>query len=300
LRGHLLCIPCTVRTAFDIAVRSTEDPSLRYRVLLETLRWLSGIEDVSSYTPAELHTKVCRIARRVTGNPDPFRDVKELSNRVAMRVVSQLYERINRLDSVEEKFRLAVLGSICGNTIDFEVEGYKPSLESLEVSLLRCLDGSFAVDDSGRLLRLLSEGGKVLYLLDNAGEIVFDKVLIELIVEHFDVDLWAVVKDGPVLNDATERDAVQVGLTEIPNVNVITTGNDHIGLKMEGTSDVFRSLLKEADLVIAKGQGYFESIPEVDHGIRSPICFVLRTKCKLVAEELNAPLQSNVVWIKEK
>lgn len=295
MRGRLLCIPCTVRTAYDVARRSSMNDNVRFEVVMEVLRWLSSVKRISDYTPAELHTRVCRIAREITGNKDPFKDVKDLSNEVAMKVVSLLNRRIEETKSFRCAFRLAVLGTICGNTLDFEVEGYKPSLQDLEKILLRCLNGSFYIDEIDVLMKLLSRSRKVMYLLDNAGEIVFDKVLIELILKHFSVELWAIVKEGPVLNDATMIDAVQVGLTDI--VNVTTTGNDHIGLNMEETSDNFRLLLKEADLIIAKGQGYFESIPEVKCSISAPVCYILRTKCRLVAEALGAPLQENIVKI---
>jgi len=295
VRGHLLCVPCTVRTAYDVAVRSTRDEELREKVVMEVVRWLSSLRRVEQITPAELHTEVCRIARRITGNTDPFRPVKQLSNRVAMRVLPTVRRRIEASGSFEEAFRIAVMGAICGNTIDFEVEGYKPSMRCLERSLLRCLGETLSIDDIEVLTRLLSKSRRVLYLLDNAGEIAFDRLLIELIVERYPLKLWAVVKEGPILNDATVEDALQVDLTSI--VEVVTTGNDHIGLKMEGTSERFRALLKEADLIIAKGQGYYESIPEVEPAISTPICYILRAKCSLVAESLGVHLQGNVVKV---
>ena len=295
MRGQLLCIPCTVRTAYDVAVRSTRDRDLQVEVVMDAVRWLSNIRNIGDLTPAELHTEICRIARRITGNPDPFRPVKDLSNRVAMEVLPALREKIEFSEDLEEAFRMAIMGAICGNTMDFEVEGYRPSMEHLEHSLLNCLGGTLSIDDTEGLMRLLSKSRQVLYLLDNAGEIAFDKLLIGLIVENYPLKLWAVVKEGPILNDAIMEDALQVGLTSI--VEVVTTGNDHIGLKMEGTSEKFRALLKEADLIIAKGQGYYESIPEVEPPISAPICYILRAKCSLVAEALGVPLQGNVVKV---
>lgn len=295
MRGRPLCIPCTVRTAYDVAARATSDEELQAEAVMEAVRWLSEIKRIGDYTPAELHTHIYRIAKRVTGNPDPFHPVKRLSNRVAMGILPTLKERIGSCGNFEEAFHLALMGAICGNTIDFEVEGYKPSMGLLERSIARCLGGTFSIDDAGVLMDLLSRSRRVIYLLDNAGEIAFDRLLIEIILERYSPDLWAVVKEGPILNDATMEDAVEVGLTEV--VNVVTTGNDHIGLRMEGTSEMFRSLLEGADLIIAKGQGYYESIPEVQPPIQKPICYVLRAKCILVAEALGVPLQGNVVKV---
>jgi len=293
LRGNLLCVPCTVRAAYDVALRSTRDENLQGEVVMEVVRWLSTIRRIDRFTPAELHTEVCRIARRVTGNPDPFRPVKVLSNRVAMKVLPTVRRMIEDSESFEEAFRKAVMAAICGNTIDFEVEGYKPSMSLLDRSLIECLGGTLSIDDTEKLMSLLSKSRRVLYLLDNAGEIAFDRLLIELIVDRYPLKLWAVVKEGPVLNDATMEDAEEVGLTSV--VEVVTTGNDYVGLKMEGTSERFRTLLEEADLIIAKGQGYYESIPEVEPAISTPVCYILRVKCRLVAESIGAPLQGNVV-----
>lgn len=294
MKGQLLCLPCTVRAAYDIAKKATNNEELQKEIVFETARFLAESPDVLEGTPAALHTYVFRLAQVITGNRDPFRHLKKVSNEIAMRVIPALERECNQRD-FKEAFRLAALGTICGNTIDFEVEGHRFSLDDLESSLLTCLAGDLMVDDIPKLVDVLSKSREVLYLLDNAGEIVLDKFFIKLIAENYPVKVWAAVKSWPILNDATMEDARQVKLEEV--AEVITTGNDHVGLKLDESSEEFLRHLHSADIIIAKGQGYYESITEVEHLLPKPIAYILRAKCTSVAETLGVPHHGNVVKI---
>jgi len=294
MKSQLLCIPCTVRTAYDIAVKATEDRDLQRKIVHETLRWLAEKRDITEETPPRLHTYVQRLAREITGNDDPFRELKWKSNEIALKVMHVL-ERRCRKRRFEDAFRLAVLGTICGNTIDFEVEGHRFSMSELENNLLKCLDGNLAIDDTSKLMDLLSKSKRILYLLDNSGEIVFDQFLMRMIKEKYPVEIFAAVKSGPILNDATLNDAEQIGLGKV--AEVITTGNDHIGINLDESSEEFLQCLREADLIIAKGQGNYESITDIEHLFSKPIVYVLRAKCILVAESLGVQQYGNVVRI---
>ena len=212
-----------------------------------------------------------------------------------MRVIPVLEEEYSGRKSSKEAFRLAVLGTICGNTIDFEVEGHRFSMGDLESSLLKCVGGDLAIDHTHRLMDVLSRSRRVLYLLDNAGEVVFDKFLIKVIVENYPVRVWAAVKSGPILNDVTIEDAREVKLEEV--AEVITAGNDHVGLKLDESSEEFRGKLHGSDLIIAKGQGYYESATEVEHLLPQPTAYILRAKCISVAEILGVPQHGNVIQV---
>ncbi len=294
MKGDLLCLPCTVRTAYDIAVKATSDKEAQSKLVYETIKWLANDPNVLNGTPAAFHTYVQRLAKKITGNPDPFRELKKTSNEIALRAVKALENECKHLE-FKESFRLAALGSICGNTIDFEVEGHRFSMNELEASLCACLKGELAIDDTSSLITALSKARKVVYLLDNAGEIVFDKFLIRKIIENFPVKVIAVVKEGPILNDATMEDAEQVGLREV--AEVITTGNDHIGFELEESSEELLTHIRTADLVIAKGQGNYESITEVENVFTKPFVYILRAKCSLVADKLGVPRNANVVKV---
>ncbi|MBS7614836.1 DUF89 family protein [Candidatus Bathyarchaeota archaeon] len=294
MKGALLCLPCTVRTAYDIAVKATSDKEVQSKLVYETIKWLADDPNVLNDTPAAFHTYVQRLAKKITGNPDPFRELKKASNEIALRAVKVLEKECGRL-GFKDSFRLAALGSICGNTIDFEVEEHRFSMNELEASLCACLKGDLAIDGMPNLIKALSKARKVVYLLDNAGEIVFDKFFIGRIIENFPVKVIAVVKEGPILNDATMEDAGQVGLREV--AEVITTGNDHIGFDLEESSEELLTHIRTADLVIAKGQGNYESITEVENVFPKPIVYILRAKCSLVADKLGVPRNANIVKV---
>ena len=294
MKAQLLCIPCTVRAAYDIAVKSTVDEALRRKIIYETLRWLAEKYDLTEITPPRLHTYVQRMARRITGNADPFRELKRKSNMIALRVMRVL-ERKCEEAKFEDAFKLSVLGTICGNTIDFEVEGHEFSMSRLEEDLKRCLDGCLAIDDTDKFMDALSNSRRILYLLDNAGEIVFDKFLMQIIKVKYPIEIFAAVKAAPILNDATLEDAKQIGLSEV--AKVITTGSDHVGVELEESSREFLDLLRNVDLIISKGQGNYESLTDLEHLISKPIVYILRAKCILVAEDLGVQRFGNVVKV---
>jgi uncharacterized protein with ATP-grasp and redox domains len=294
MKGELLCLPCTVRTALDIAMKATKDKDLQSKLVFETMKWLVENPGMMNETPAEFHTHVQRMAKKITGNPDPFIELKKASNEIALHVVKVLEKKCAKL-GFTDAFRLAALGAICGNTIDFEVEGHQFSMDELESSLCACLDGTLAIDDTPKLAEALSRSKRVVYLLDNAGEIVFDTFFIKKITDNFPVKVYAVVKSGPILNDATLEDTKQVGLEEV--AEIITTGADHIGMNIDESSDELLEHLHTADVIIAKGQGNYESLTEVEHVLPKPIVYVLRAKCSLVADTLSVPRNGNVVKI---
>jgi len=294
MKGELLCVPCTVRTALDIAVKATADKELQSILVYETMRWLAQKPKELNKTPAALHTYVQRLAKKITDNSDPFKELKKASNEIALRAVKALEKECSCLE-FREAFRLAALSTICGNTIDFEVEGHQFSMEELESSLCACLKEDLVIDDTPQLIEALSRSKKVVYLLDNAGEIVFDRFFIKMIVKNFPVKVYAAVKKGPILNDATMKDAEQVRLEEV--AEVITTGNDHIGLSLNESSKEFLDHIKASDLIIAKGQGNYESITEVENVLPKPIMYILRAKCSLVADTLRVPRNGNVVKV---
>jgi uncharacterized protein with ATP-grasp and redox domains len=292
MKGDLLCIPCTLRAAYDIAAKATKNEDLRRRVIAETLKWLSEGDVLSNMTPAMLHTYVFRLVQKIAGNSDPFAYLKRESNKLAMKLAPVLRDEI-RKRNFRDSFKIAALGAVCGNAIDFEVEGYQVSFGDLERSLLECLKSDLAINDIPNLIDALSKSKLVLYLPDNAGEIVFDKIFIQVIVDNFPVKVLAAVKSGPILNDVTMNDALEVGLNEV--ADIITTGSDSIGLNLNECSEDFLKRLRDADIIIAKGQGYYESVTEIEHIIQKPIVYMLKAKCSVVAKSLNVTQGSNII-----
>ncbi len=288
-----LCIPCTVNAALDIALKATNDQDTIKKILLESLRWIPRAfeEDAS---PNVLHSQVCRITGKIAGVRDPFKHVKTASNEIALKVYPSLCEMLESIRDDVKALRFCLKASIIGNMMDFEVRDYRFDLESLESRFKDYLKEPLVIDDVDKLCGALSGGKKILYLADNAGEIVFDKLVAKCLKERWRCRVTMVVKEGPVLNDATLEDAKQVGLDEVCD-EVITTGDDTIGIVMDRVSEGFRRALKETDMIISKGQGNFESLTGFEKNIGRSVCYVLRAKCKVVAKQFGVPSGSNIV-----
>ena len=167
--------------------------------------------------------------------------------------------------------------AVTGNIIDLGI------LESFDIeqALEQVMDEGFAVDHYEEFMGELGKADNVLYLLDNAGEIVFDTLLMR---QLGDKKLTAVVNGGPIINDAMTEDAEAVGIDKL--AKVISSGTDTIGKIPEEGSEEYRSAFEEADLVIAKGHGNYETLDEKDKNI----FFMLKAKCGVVAESLGVKL----------
>ena len=222
MRIFLDCIPCFIRQALDSVRLITDDEKMQEQVVREVLVLTSGLD--MSESPPAMAQQIHRLIRKLIGNHDPYRELKQRFNGLALRMCAELKERVRTsMDPLETTVRLA----IAGNIIDL---GVKTSIKESDVeAIIRdCLTADF---DSGQIEEFrnaVRRAGKILYLADNAGEIVFDRLLIEqLPVEKVTV----VVKGGPVINDATMEDAEFAGLTEI--VEVIDNGSDAPGTILE-------------------------------------------------------------------
>jgi uncharacterized protein with ATP-grasp and redox domains len=175
--------------------------------------------------------------------------------------------------------------AIAGNIIDFGVNGSVQDGD-LERSIQESLAAEFADGQLRGFEKGVNEAEDILYLADNADEIVFDRLLIELLPV---ARVTVVVKGGPIINDATMEDAVAAGLPEI--VEVIDNGDDAPGTVGEACSEEFQRRFARADLVIAKGQGNFETLSESE----KHIFFILRAKCPVVARHLGCPVGTSVL-----
>lgn len=225
----------------------------------------------------ELHN----ILQSYTQNPDPFREEKKHYNDKALGMMPEL-ERIT-LES-EERLDTALRLAIAGNIIDFAAN----SKFDLEATIEKALKSDFAINHGQELKEKLKSARSVLYLGDNAGEIVFDRLFIETLNHP---DLTYVVRGSPVINDATMEDAEYTGLTSV--VKVISNGYDAPSTIPEKSSGEFRKYFNEADLIISKGQGNLEGLLPLND---PRIFFLLMVKCNVMAEFLKVSKGSLVVF----
>ncbi len=269
MKARFSCIPCFVKQAMNAIRLSTDDPALRQRAMDEALARLRGAD--LSQSPALLSHVVYAVAREVTGVRDPFAEAKRETNAAALALLPALRRRIA---AAPDPLRAAVKAALSGNIIDLGI-GHRFDIER---DVARMMDADLTVDDYGPFCERLAGARRLLYCCDNSGEIAFDTLLIERLRERAEVT--ATVKSAPIINDATMADAEAVGLTRL--VRVIETGTDYIGVHWEASSEEFRRAFQEADLVLAKGQGNFETLDSRPE----EIFFLLKAKCAEVASEL--------------
>lgn len=271
MRTYFDCIPCFVRQALDAARFATDDEQIHEQVLRKVLH-LAGELDMSQ-SPPTIGQQIHRLIRRLVDNDDPYYKIKKRFNNMALRLYPELRKQIvgsnNRLETA---IRLA----IAGNIIDF---GVNSSLDesNLHEAISESLRGDFDNVLMESFRDATGQAEEIFYLADNAGEIVFDRLLIEQLPYE---KITVVVKGKPVINDATMEDAELSGLPKI--VEVIDNGSDAPGTILESCSQAFRDRFEGVDLTIAKGQGNYETLSNVDKNI----FFLLKAKCPIIAEHL--------------
>jgi damage-control phosphatase, subfamily I len=215
----------------------------------------------------ELH----QVLRLYSNNPDPYIKVKKQSN----DLVLEMYPALKKLlIESENPYETALRLAIAGNIIDFGISNQY----DLDATIDKVLKSDFAINHSSELKGALSTAKTVLYLGDNSGEIVLDKLFIETIMHP---NLTYVVRGAPVINDATIDDARYVGMDTV--ADVITNGYDAPSTIVDKCSDEFKELFDCADVIISKGQGNLEGLlGKTD----KEVYFLLMVKCDVIAEAL--------------
>jgi len=271
MRIYLDCISCFVRQALDSARLATDDEQVHKKVVQEVLKMASELD--MSQSPPVIGQQIHRLIRDLVGCDDPYYRVKKQFNSLALKMYPDLRKQIT---SSSDQIETAVRVAIAGNIIDFGVKSSLPELEvkkTISDSLIDYLDPEQVQDFKNAVM----EAEEILYLADNAGEIVFD----HLLIEQLPIDkITVVVKGSPVINDATIEDAKVVGLDRV--VEVIDNGSDGPGTILETCSKEFLDRFEKADLVIAKGQGNYETLSGIDKNI----FFLLKAKCPVIAKDI--------------
>ncbi len=269
MKTDIDCLPCFLRQTV-IALKQQLGIHAADAAIIRDV--LAIVRDADlSLPPAYTTTRIHRLIRERLGT-DPFARVKQEFNDRARALYPSLKERVTASD---DRLSTAARLSIAGNIIDF---GIYTSID-IEQSIGRALAPVIAVDDYPLFRQNLEQTTTVLYLLDNAGETVFDRILIEEL-QRLGKNVTAVVKGSPVLNDATIEDAEQTGLLDI--CRVIDNGSDAIGTILESTSPEFREAFASSDFIISKGQGNFET---VEPGGKTTY-YLFQSKCDVVSREL--------------
>ena len=277
MRTYLDCYPCFLRQALNAARLAGGNNEQQYLVINKTLALLQNMEPGTA--PPEIACRVHRLVRDEIAAIDPYKEAKAVSTQQALALYSRLKALVAQSD---DPLGVAIRLSIAGNIIDLGVTDHHADLWS---TVERVLTQPFAIDDEQALRVKLSEVDYLLFLADNAGETVFDRVLVEMLP----IPVIYAVKGGPILNDATVQDAVAAGLDEW--ATIISNGSDAPGTILSLCSEKFRQIYDSAPLIIAKGQANYETLSDAG----SRVFCLLQVKCPVISKDINAPVGSIVV-----
>ena len=267
---------------------ATTNPALRFRCMSELVKLINR-EFRPTANAAELGTKRDKIIRELTGNCDPYQRTKKLSNEKAKQLLPFAQKFVDEGYNQQDRFKKACLCAIVGNIMEFDIPGHNFTLKDLRKTITDAAK-DLVIDDIEKVYQLTKKTNKILYLADNAGEIVFDTILVEQL-KNMGLQVTYVVKSAPVINDATMEDVEFSGMNILAD-EVLTTGADAVGLQLKLISPEFRKVYDQAKLIFAKGMGYAETLTEYE--LKKPHFLMFRTKCTPVANYFCSPRHKNI------
>ena len=282
------CAGCLLSRGTAEIYMATTNPALRYRAISELLKLLNkGFKPTTC--PADIGTRRDRIIRELTGNCDPYHRTKKQSNEKAKELLPFAQNFVDEGYNQQDRFKKACLVAIVGNIMEFDIPGHNFTLKDLR-NVIKDAAKDLVIDDIEKAYALTNKTRKVLYLADNAGEIVFDTILVGQL-KNMGIHVTYVVKSAPVINDATMEDVEFSGMDKIAD-QVITTGADAVGLQIKLVSPEFLKVYNQSKLVFAKGMGYAETLTEYD--LNKPHFLMFRTKCQPVANYFCVSRHKNI------
>jgi hypothetical protein len=278
LKSVLDCLPCAIEQGLRAGRAGPAEISKLPDIVSAVLQSAKSFDLDDS--PAGNATRAVKAVCSAIGNDDPYKNIKREQNLLALRVYPRILEAVRESGDVMEA---ALLASCFGNVIDL---GAQDSFD-LEKEMKSLLMSRFARSDIAGFKDRLKAAKSMLLLADNSGEIVFDRILLEQLPPE--LRKTVAVKSGPIINDATVEDAIQVDMGRVSRI--MATGCATLGIDWGSCSREFLSEFNAADIVIAKGHANFETLNEIGRGI----FFLLKAKCDVVARELAVPKGSLVM-----
>jgi uncharacterized protein with ATP-grasp and redox domains len=274
MKTYLDCLPCLMGQALKAARAATDDEEVQRQVVNAVACLIPELS--LGLKPPEIAQRGYQLVIQITGSDDPFHKAKVEANRTALALWPQLKQLVEQ--SADRLFMACRL-AIFANSIDFGLNFEHGGIESIIDEAATC-SLPLAVNNYDQFWSSLNKSRSLLYLGDNTGEIVFDRLLIEEINRVKEMEIYFVVREKPVINDVTMDDALAVGMDRV--ARVVSNGSDAPATILSQCSSELRRLYHSADIIIAKGQGNYESL----EGDKGNIFFLLRAKCPLLAETL--------------
>lgn len=277
MKTYLCCVQCLVRNTIKIAEMLAENEQEKEKIVKEMLKEIADFD--YNTPPPFMARRIYSYAAERTGIKDPYLKQKDDSTRIAKELLNKFIQEDHLdINDFESLVRLA----IGGNIIDFGVNcdlDLNEAKKSIEAAFTKQLDRN-ALEQAEQAM---DSAQNILYLLDNCGEAVFDTLL----VRKYRSKITLSVKGVPILNDVTRREVLDSGFGGIVK-RIVDTGDCTPGVSLEHSSPEFLDAFRRADLIVAKGQGNYESLNRTD----KPVLFLFMAKCDLVADLLGAEKNS--------
>ncbi|MFP4362233.1 MAG: damage-control phosphatase ARMT1 family protein [Spirochaetia bacterium] len=284
MNTYIDCIPCLYRQTID-ASRIAGLTDSRTKTVIDQVGKVIACQSLD-LSPPELAEKIHKIIKQESGEEDVYREIKQHSITMALTAYSGCKDKIKQSD---EPLLTAVELAIAGNVIDFgaknsvDVESEIGKMLRKEEAMVKNADSSYFAYESFQ--EHLEKSKQIIYLGDNAGETVFDRILIEEILREYPKKrLYYTVKETPIINDAVKEDAVASGIDI--TAPVISSGSTLPGTVLEKCSEEFLYIYNQSDMVISKGQGNFESFTDPE----KPVFYLFMAKCPTVAKLTASPI----------
>jgi uncharacterized protein with ATP-grasp and redox domains len=280
------CGPCFLRQAREAMDLSTDDEMLKMEIMEDIFKFLSDNFKVgtnSNSTGSTMH----KMIKQKTGCYDPYCREKIEGNEIALKYLPDVKKILEEDDSLENYVKIAIIGNI----LDFGAFTLDDDIESVIKSSLK---KDLVVKDIDEFEKSLKDNEKVLYLVDNTGEIVFDKLLLSKIKEY-GLNITIAVKSEPILNDACMAEALDAGLDEFGEIVEIGAGT--VGYVDSEISDEFREIFNSHKFIISKGMGNYEGLTEIDLSDKE-IYFLLCAKCNTISRDIGVNLHDMLLFKK--
>lgn len=286
MRLSSYCLRCIVNVRLREVIESNLSDDEKTIASCELLRYIAEIIESN---PKGLITYIASLAfkkvKELMRDEDPYLNYKVLSEQLAVRVSRLIEKRLEHINGYD-KFRTLVVASINANSIDPGIASYEFHADQLGELIL---NDSLTIDHTREIYEMIKNVDTIVYLLDNCGESVLDKLLISEL-RKLGVHVYAVVKGGAYQNDVTLKDALRIGLDEV--AELISTESDFSSLIPGTYSRRVSEVMNRAGLIISKGMAHYETLSELE--LRKPIIFLLRAKCGPVAKSLGVEVGNNV------
>ena len=272
-----VCVSCMLNSRINqFPPDASEEKKVEY--MTRVLKELGEMKD--SHGPVLATRNIVKLQAELFGKKQDYSELKSKFNQFVMEKVPFLK---NEIEKADDSLKRAVQYGIVGNYIDFAVMDHvdENQLEQLFIDA-----SEYVLDEAvyQAMKQDVCNANKIVYLLDNCGEIVIDKLILEVIKSmNPQAEIMAIVRGEEAMNDATMEDAVQVGLNEL--VNVIGNGSDILGTCLKYISEEARTVIEEADVILSKGQGNFETLQGYDKNIY----YIFLCKCEMIAEMFGVP-----------